>query len=94
MRGPRAQRTREGEGGEGADGGKDNYLRCWSISQTDGGRRQSAATRALALTDMWREILDFCCSECSMHGRREGHSERGRTNHCDRKRGKTPPQTA
>ena len=45
MRGPRAQRTREGEG---ADGGKDNYLHCWSISQTEGGKRQSAATRALA----------------------------------------------
>ena len=48
--GARARRTREGEG-EGADGGKDNYLRCWSISQTEGGRRQSAATRALAQTD-------------------------------------------
>ena len=39
--GARARRTREGEG---ADGGKDNYLRCWSISQTEG-RREAAVGR-------------------------------------------------
>ena len=60
MRGPRAQRTSEGEGGEGADGGKDNYLRCWSISQTEGGGSRPQPAHSHRLTDMWREILDFC----------------------------------